>query len=391
MRNYRKYIPEGMRDILFDECAKKIEMQNVLRKIYKGRGYSEVISPTLEFYDVFNLENQPIEQEKMYKLFDNQGRIMVLRPDMTTPIARIVSTKIKKMNYPLKLCYTSNIFRVNEKLNGKLSEITQSGVEIIGSDTIMADAEVIITSIKALQAAGIKNFKIEIGEVGFFKSVLEQTGLIGEEKIRLTRIIENKNSAALKEFLNKKVRYISEKQIKILESLPMLFGSIDILDKAEKLAEGNEYCNSLEKIKQLYEIIKSASYEKYLIIDLGMVQNLNYYTGIIFRGYTGDVGDDILTGGRYDNLTGEFGNNKYCTGFAINVDGIMTALEKQNNLKKVYEKQYVIFAKRNKMQDAHNMLDSMISENKVVEISLFNTLEETKEYAEKNNKVLIII
>lgn len=391
MRNYRKYIPEGMRDILFDECAKKIEIQNVLRKIYKGRGYSEVISPTLEFYDVFNLENQPIEQERMYKLFDNQGRIMVLRPDMTTPIARIVSTKIKKMNYPLKLCYTSNIFRVNEKLNGKLSEITQSGVEIIGGSTIMADAEVIITSIKALQAAGIKNFKIEIGEVGFFKSVLEQTGLIWEEKIRLTRIIENKNSDALKEFLNKKIRYISEKQIKILESLPMLFGSIDILDKAEKLDEGNEYCNSLEKIRQLYEIIKSASYEKYLIIDLGMVQNLNYYTGIIFRGYTGDVGDGILTGGRYDNLTGEFGNNKHCTGFAINVDSIITALEKQNNLKKVYEKQYVIFAKQNKRQEAYNMLDSMISENKVVEISLFNTLEETKEYTEKSNKVLIII
>lgn len=391
MRNYRKYIPEGMRDILFDECEKKIEIQNMLRKIYKGRGYSEVISPALEFYDVFNLENQPIEQERMYKLFDNQGRIMVLRPDMTTPIARIVSTKIKKQNYPLKLCYTSNIYRVNEKLNGKLNEITQSGVEIIGSDTIMADAEVIITAIKALQATGLKNFKIEVGEVGFFKSVIERTGLTYEEKLKVTRIIENKNFTALKEFLHKKTRYISEKYIKILENLPMLFGSIEILDKAKKLTEDKEACNSLKKISLLYEIIKSASYEKYLIIDLGMVQHLNYYTGIIFKGYTGDMGDDILTGGRYDNLTAEFGNNKHCTGFAINVDSIMAALEKQNAFKKENEKQYVIFANQDKNQEAFNMLDSMINENKVVEISLFNTLKETKEYAEEFNKELIII
>ena len=123
MVNLKKYIPEGTRDILFEECSAKIEIENLLRNVYINHGYHEVISPTLEFYDVFNLENQPITQEKMYKLFDNQGRILVLRPDMTTPIGRIAATKINEEIYPIKLCYNSNIFRVNENLNGKLCRI----------------------------------------------------------------------------------------------------------------------------------------------------------------------------------------------------------------------------------------------------------------------------
>ena len=133
MINWKRYIPEGTRDILFHECSKKIELENILRKVYIDSGFLEVISPTLEFYDVFNGQNATLPQEKMYKLFDNQGRILVLRPDMTTPIARIAATKLRDMPHPLKLCYTSNVYRLNESLNGKNSEFTQSGIEIIGS------------------------------------------------------------------------------------------------------------------------------------------------------------------------------------------------------------------------------------------------------------------
>ena len=171
MRNLNNYIPEGTRDILFNECYSKIQIENLLRDVYKNYGYHEIISPTLEFYDVFNMNDQPISQEKMFKLFDNRGRILVLRADMTTPIARIAATKIKKEMFPMKLCYSQNIFRVNEILNGKLSEFTQSGIEILGSHEIRGDVEAIYTGIEALKKIGLEDFKIEIGDSEFFKEL----------------------------------------------------------------------------------------------------------------------------------------------------------------------------------------------------------------------------
>ncbi len=187
MENWNKYIPEGMKDILFKESNIKLNIEDQLRKIYKYSGFSEIISPTIEFYDVFNSNIQAIPQEKMYKLFDNLGRILVLRPDMTTPIGRITGTKMKDCTYPLKLCYTANIFRVNEKLNGKRGEITQSGIEIIGTNGIKSDVDSIVTAINALLSLGLKNFKIELGEAGFFQALTENMEIKEENLKKIKR------------------------------------------------------------------------------------------------------------------------------------------------------------------------------------------------------------
>ncbi len=187
MENWNKYIPEGMKDVLFEESNIKLNIEDQLRKIYKYSGFSEIISPTIEFYDVFNSNIQAIPQEKMYKLFDNLGRILVLRPDMTTPIGRITGTKMKDCTYPLKLCYTANIFRVNEKLNGKRGEITQSGIEIIGTNGIKSDVDSIVTAINALLSLGLKNFKIELGEAGFFQALTENMEIKEENLKKLKR------------------------------------------------------------------------------------------------------------------------------------------------------------------------------------------------------------
>ncbi len=393
MNNWKRYIPEGMKDILFDECSRKLSIEEGLRRIYKFNGFSEIISPTLEFYDVFHSENQPISQEKMYKLFDNTGRILVLRPDMTTPIARITSTKIKDKIYPLKLCYTSNIFRTNENLNGKMSEITQSGVEIIGTNNLKADAEIIITAIKCLKELGIKNFKIELGQANFFKALIEGIRVEDEDIEKLRALIENKNYIALSNFLRDKEGDVYKENIDILEKLPQLFGDINIIDKARKLTKNHKALEALDNICDIYKIIEKIGLSSYISIDLGMVQNINYYTGIIFKAYVDEVGEYILSGGRYDNLIQEFGPKLPATGFAINVDNVLLALKKQDTFKPKTYKKVLISYKDEFLEEAYKLMDTIHSKDMICELSLYEEEEESLEYAINNrmNRMISII
>ena len=390
MIKWKRYIPEGTKDTLFEECTKKIELQNILRKTYINSGFLEVVSPTLEFYDVFNGENATLPQEKMYKLFDNQGRILVLRPDMTTPIARIAATKLREAPHPLKLCYTSNIYRVNESLNGKNSEITQSGIEIIGIKSLKADAEAIIMGITALIKCGLKDFNIELGQAEFFKAVIEEINISDEDKERLRKYIENKNFTALSELLEDKKDVINKNTLRMLKELPRLFGDITILDKAEELTDNPKVLKSIESIRKVYSIIKSAGFKDYLSVDLGMVQHLDYYTGIIFRGYTHGVGGNILSGGRYDNLICQFGEDQPATGFALYVDSIIRALE-DTNQGETREK-VLIYYKDESFKEAYKKAEELREKDIVAELSLLESKEEAMEYAKEKgiNRVIIV-
>lgn len=380
MFKWKRYIPEGAKDTLFEECAKKIEIEDILRKTYIDSGYQEVISPTLEFYDVFIGENATLPQEKMYKLFDNQGRILVLRPDMTTPIARIAATKLQDSAYPLKLCYTSNIYRVNESLNGKNSEITQSGIEIIGVKSVKADAEAIMMGINALIKCGLKDFKIELGQAEFFKAVIEAVNLQDEDKERLIKYIENKNFTALSELLENKKNEIDENTLHMLKELPRLFGDIKILDKAEALTDNTEVINAIESIRKVYKIVESTGFGEYLSVDLGMVQHLDYYTGIIFRGYTHGVGGNIISGGRYDNLIGQFGLEKPATGFALDVDSIILALEDKE---KECREKVLIYYNEESFGEAYKKAEEFRENNIIAEMSLLDCENEAMDYAKK--------
>lgn len=393
MGKWKRYIPEGMQDILFDECDIKLYVEKSLRNIYKCGGFCEIISPTLEFYDVFESDNQPIPQEKMYKLFDTSGRILVLRPDMTTPIARITSTKIKKNIYPLKLCYTSNIFRINEDLGGKMSEITQSGVEIIGTKNIKADTEVIITAIKALLSLGIKNFKIELGQADFFKALIQDIKLNNEEMEKLKRLIENKNYITLGDFLKGKEKNINKDNSKVLKQLPQLFGGIETIDKAREITKDKEALRALGNIYDVYKIIDKIGLSSYIAIDLGMVQNIDYYTGIIFKTYVDEVGEYIVSGGRYDNLIEKFGESLPATGFAINIDNVIMALKRQSTFKLDKPKKILIFYKDKYLVEAYELMNKIQKDGVICELSLFGEEEESLDYARQNkvNELISII
>lgn len=381
MINLRKYIPEGTRDILFNECSNKKNIENVLRSVYIEMGYKEVSSPIFEFYDVYNLKNQPIKQEKMYKLFDNMGRMMVLRPDMTTPIARIAATKIKNAKYPVKLCYTGNIYRMNEVLNGKISEVTQSGIEVLGSNNLRADVEVLIVAIKALIKAGLKEFKIEIGQAEFFKSIIEDIDIDEEAIEQLRNLIENKNFSEVENFIAENKEQLKDKS-NILSKLPELFGGKEVIEKAQKLVNNEKALDTLNTISKVYDIVSKAGLGEYLSIDLGMVQHINYYTGLIYRGYAKGIGDALLSGGRYDNLISQFGSDIPATGLAINVDNLMEALGNANENCKTDFVKCMAFGE--KIEKVYSEVDAFNKNGIKAEASLFDTLYETIEYCKEN-------
>jgi ATP phosphoribosyltransferase regulatory subunit len=377
-----RYIPEGTKDLLFDECSEKIRIEELLRDSYKSCGFVDIITPTLEFYDVFNGDHTTIAQEKMYKLFDNHGRIMVLRPDVTTPIARVTATKLNEATFPIRFCYTSNVFRVNESMFGKANEITQSGVEIIGVNSVKADAELIITGINALRNCGLEDFKVEIGQAEFFKSLVEELNVDDECRESIRRYVEDKNFITLEHYLRDKIKDYSEYKLRALREIPKLFGKIEVVEKARKLTSNPKALEALDNIMQVYGLIEMAGLASYVSIDLGMVQNMDYYSGIIFRAFTFGSGSYILSGGRYDELIKTFGRDLPAIGFAIDIDSLMSALQSRglSNSKKV---KYIVLFYTEELSNKAFQLSNFLRENGYVcEMSLFDTEEETMEYAD---------
>ncbi|HIY20913.1 MAG TPA: ATP phosphoribosyltransferase regulatory subunit [Candidatus Flavonifractor merdigallinarum] len=313
---YRINTPEGTRDRLFAECRDRRSAQGALVDLFCRRGYSEVSTPEVEFYDLFLQSGNPIPQESMLKIIDRSGKIMVMRPDCTTPIARVAATKLKAVPLPQRLYYDETVFRSGDQHRGGSSEIAQCGVELIGAAGKKADLEIVAMAVDALRACGLTRFHIELGHAGFFRSLAAGMDMTEEQVEEMRRLIEGKSFAALAEYLKP---WQGQAGCAALLRLSRLFGGVEVLDEAQQLAGQNA---ALSYLRELYDILNAAGYGQYLRFDLGLVHQIDYYTGVVFRGYVEGAGDAVLSGGRYDTLMGDFGRNAPATGFAVDVDAV---------------------------------------------------------------------
>jgi ATP phosphoribosyltransferase regulatory subunit len=328
--NKKNMLPEGTRDLILDECIIKRALERDIDGIFEKWGYKEVITPTLEFYETFNHDSQSLREEDMYKFFDNRGRILVLRPDMTIPIARVVDTKLKDTEFPIKLRYTSNVFRVHTSLGGKRNEYTDCGVEFIGLEDKKSDLEVLVLALEALKKLGLKDFKLEIGNIGFFNGAFKNLEIDQEYKEVIAQFIEDKNLKNLEDYLSE--LDIKEEYRKFFNKLPWMFGDKKILDEAKKLAFNDDIKENLDYLEELYSQLESLGYGENVTFDLGMVPRLNYYTGIIFRGYGEGVGNTLLRGGRYDNLIKSSNDYVPAIGFSIDVNSVIENVKQNGNI-----------------------------------------------------------
>lgn len=325
------HTPEGVRDIYNSECEVKLMLQNNLHHVLEHFGFRDIQTPSFEFFDIFNQERGTVASKDMYKLFDRDGNTLVLRPDITPSIARCVAKYFKEEELPIRLCYIGNTFINNSGYQGKLKEATQLGAELINDDSIDADAEMLALTIECLLQSGLKEFQLEIGNADFFRAIIEDAGFEEEEEITKLRIlIENKNMFGVEEMVMS--RNMNEDLKSIFLKLPELFGTLEILQYAKNLTLNKRAIKAIERLEKLYEILTEYGFEKYVSFDLGMLSKYNYYTGIIFKAYTYGTGDAIATGGRYDNLVGQFGKEASAIGLGIVVDQLMLALSRQKLL-----------------------------------------------------------
>ena len=321
--NRNTHTPEGLTDVLVEECETKFRIESTAREVFVHHGYHMVQPPTFEYYDVYDAA--VTKPENMFKFFDNNGRMLALRPDLTTSVARMAATK-PLGDLPYRIAYSGSAYRNDEAFsNTRQREFSQVGIELIGNDGIDADAEVIGIAAEALIKFGIADFQIDLGQVDYYKGLSEEAGLSEAVSDSLREKINDKDFVAIDNMLEE--LDISDELKEFFRELPKMFGGIEIVVSALQNKSLNDKSkNALENLMQVYNALKNSGFENYLAVDLSMVHNLDYYTGIIVRGLAKGVAFPVCSGGRYDNLTEKFGRRLPATGIAIGVERIMSAL-----------------------------------------------------------------
>lgn len=328
MKRKLLHTPEGVRDIYNDECEKKMILQDSLHHAMKEYGYHTIQTPTFEFFDIFGKEIGTTPSKELYKFFDREGNTLVLRPDITPSIARSAAKYFMDEDMPIRLCYLGNTFINNNSYQGRLKESTQLGAELIGDKSIDADAEILALATECLLRAGLTDFQLSVGHVDFLEGLVEAAGLEENEILELRDLIANKNFFGVEELVE---------GFHLTPELSQLFAMLGkFYDGTEELVQAKSYAKDYPKIlhalvhlEELQKVLEVYGIEKYISYELGVISHYEYYTGIIFAGYTFGTGEAIVKGGRYDELLTHFGKDSASIGFAIVVDQLMAALSRQ--------------------------------------------------------------
>ncbi len=361
------HTPEGVRDIVNVQCGKKLTLEQQILKSFHMYGYHDIQTPVFEYFDVFRKEIGTVPSKDLYKLFDKEGNTLALRPDITPSIARVAATLFGDEELPVRLCYTGNTFINHSSYQGRLREVTQMGVELIGDDTVEADGEMLALVIEALLSVGLKEFQLSVGNVDYFSSLIEDANLDEDAKERVICLINNRNYFGVEDYLDKiRVKRSSREAFAALNGL---VGGLEVLKAAKEIAPNSSGIMAVKRLEKIYNVLKMYGLEKFITFDLSMTGGTyGYYTGIIFRGYTFGTGDAIVKGGRYDRLLEKFGKESPSIGFAIVVDELMNAMNRQK-LRIVYtRKNTIILYDDGKTEEAVSLAKDLRKKAKNVEL-----------------------
>ena len=319
-------LPKGVRDFLPLKAAKADYLQQQLRQVFTAWSFRPLITPQLEFLDVLERGLGERLRDRSFRFDDRQsGRMLTFPSDMTPQIARIAATRMRELPLPLRLCYSGRVLRHTEQQAGKDRDIFQTGVELIGLDGPEADAEMIAMAIEALQAVGADEFTIDIGQVDFFRGVMEGLPLEGQLADQVADAILRKDSSELQALL-KDVALEPAAREEVL-ALPRLFGGREVLERAAKVVRNERSRKALDNLEKVLDVLEIYGVLDHVTVDLGELRGLNYHTGITFQGFLAGVGRAVCSGGRYNNLTAQYGMDAPATGFTFNLLHLMFALE----------------------------------------------------------------
>ena len=318
MKNIR--VPSGLRDFAGGEELARQSVVNQLQTLFAKYGYRRISTPAIEYYSTYQLGYQDAEDEVFYKFFDGDGRILTLRSDMTIPIARYASA-LSASEAPYRFTYGEDVYKVNASFAGRRNEVTDCGIERIGGED--GDIEVLWLAAKAMEMIGGDNYVLEIGSAPLFLKAAELAGLHAEQKKVLADLTDRKSMADLNAFL---AEHVKEHQ---LDAVPLLNGGAEVLHNVAKLTDHTILSEECEVLMALYEGLEKLGVGDCITFDPGKIPHLNYYTGIIFEGYRQGAGHCVLSGGRYDELLGRFGNPMGAIGFGVKIDYLPLQKEKE--------------------------------------------------------------
>jgi len=327
MKETLLHTPEGVRDIYGDECRRKNRLLRDIHHVLHLYSYHDIETPSFEYFNIFNMEKGSAHSNEMYKFFDRENNTLVLRPDFTPSVARCVAKYYADEELPVRLCYQGKTFKNTLQHQGKPSITTQIGCELVNDDSSAADAEMLSCVIDILRASGLTEFLIAIGEVDFFKGLMEEAGVSIEEENEIRDLIQARNFFGLSEYVDN--LELPEHTLKALSGFDRLIGGPETFDIAEEYSENRRALEAVERLRKVYSALQLYGYDKYISIDLGMLNGYDYYTGIVFSGYTYGTGDAIVRGGRYNDLLQQFGKDAPSIGFAVDIDALMTSLNHQ--------------------------------------------------------------
>ena len=371
MQNKRLHTPEGVRDIYNDECEKKHYILNRMRQVIQSYGYRFIETPTFEFFDIFGQEVGTTPSKDLYKFFDREGNTLVLRPDMTPSIARAASKYFPIETEPVRLCYEGNVFINNNSYQGRLKESTQLGVEFIGENSVDADGEIIALVVNNLKAAGLEQFQISIGHADLFRQLMKAADFDAEAEETLRDLILNKNFFGVDEFLERH---------QVTDDLRSLFSMLGKMYASPKEWAGMKeialrfpgVADALSYLQELYELLEVYDVTKYVSFELGLISSYSYYTGILFSGYTFGSGEPIVKGGRYDGLLSYFGKEAPAIGFALMVDQLLLALERQKIAISAGQEAEIILYTPQQRKIAATTAEELRNAGKIVRLHLMN-------------------
>jgi ATP phosphoribosyltransferase regulatory subunit len=315
-------IPPGTRDVLPDEMRELRALMDGLRGWLQAAGYGEVRTPTVEYEDVLR-QGDTRAAGAGWRLFDEHGNLLVLRSDMTIPIARLVGTRFADHDGPLRLCYSGQAYRSVTRGSGQLTEFLQVGAELIDVPGVEGDAEIVSLVLEALSAAGLRRHSIGLGDGALYRALLRAFEVPAEDADALMA------SLMARDLVGLEARVGSSGLAQALFEIPGLRGGPEVLDRAEE-AMGEVAATALIELRGLYEALSERGFADQVILDLGLVHELGYYTGAVFEVYDPAVGFALGGGGRYDQLIGRFGKPRPACGLALDVQRVhMAQLEEE--------------------------------------------------------------
>jgi len=351
-------LPKGVSDFLPETADKITFIAARIHRVFDLWGFRRMITPLLEFEDVLALGMGEELRSKTFRFDDRQtGRLLAIPPDITPQVARIVATRMHALPLPHRIYYSGRVLRQAQMQSGRSREIFQSGVELIGLDSPEADAEMVAMAIEVLKDLGFAGFKIDLGQVGFYRGIMDASGLSSAVQKLLQEAITKKDVCAVRTILD--ATEVPERVKEEIALLPRLYGGREVLEEARRIAGNERSQRALDNLAQVLEILDIYGVSEYLTVDLGEIRGLDYHTGITFEGFVPGVGEAVCSGGRYDDLTAKYGCPAPATGFAFNIMALLASISKRPDVEASRSRDFLIFNQKDERREALEMAQQL--------------------------------